>query len=154
MHEISLLGGVIHFKHPYRTSDLKTTRKTLPVHGIAVWLQLNSSTKLLFGTNFFLKRFIHQYCVILEEITPATQHSSIFNEICTAVPPRLGKLLRSLSPLMNTTKCGEREQNPWEEPLTKEICATDYLHQYRAPVKSMYFLLSRTQAGPGRTVKQ
>ena len=26
--------------------------------------------------------------------------------------------------------------------------------QYRAPGKSMYFLLSRTQAGPGRTVKQ
>ena len=25
---------------------------------------------------------------------------------------------------------------------------------YRAPGKSMYFLLSRTQAGPGRTVKQ
>ena len=26
--------------------------------------------------------------------------------------------------------------------------------KYRAPGKSMYFLLSRTQAGPGRTVKQ
>ena len=26
--------------------------------------------------------------------------------------------------------------------------------QYRAPGKSMYFLLSRTQAGSGRTVKQ
>ena len=26
--------------------------------------------------------------------------------------------------------------------------------QYRAPGKSMYFMLSRTQAGPGRTVKQ
>ena len=28
------------------------------------------------------------------------------------------------------------------------------LSRYRAPGKSMYFLLSRTQAGPGRTVKQ
>ena len=27
-------------------------------------------------------------------------------------------------------------------------------YKYRAPGKSMYFLLSRTQAGPGRTVKQ
>ena len=27
-------------------------------------------------------------------------------------------------------------------------------HTYRAPGKSMYFWLSRTQAGPGRTVKQ
>ena len=26
--------------------------------------------------------------------------------------------------------------------------------KYRAPGKSMYFLLSRTQAGPGKTVKQ
>ena len=26
--------------------------------------------------------------------------------------------------------------------------------QFKAPGKSMYFLLSRTQAGPGRTVKQ
>ena len=29
-----------------------------------------------------------------------------------------------------------------------------YKHTYRAPGKSMYFLLSRTQAGQGRTVKQ
>ena len=33
-------------------------------------------------------------------------------------------------------------------PARPEICV------YRAPGKSMYFLLSRTQAGPGRTVKQ
>ena len=33
---------------------------------------------ILCGATFFGKRFPHQYCVILEEITPATQHSPNF----------------------------------------------------------------------------
>ena len=41
---------------------------------------------------------------------------------------------------MHSTLCGER-------------CTFNFL-MYRAPGKSMYFLLSRTQAGPGRTVTQ
>ena len=70
--------------------------------------------------------------VILEEIAPATQHSPICNEIYTADPPRQGKLLRSLSLWINTTKCGERERNLQEEPLTKEICSksSPFLHCY------------------------
>ena len=47
-------------------------------------------------SNFLGKRFTPCYCTILEEITTATQHSPIFNEICTADPPKQGKLLRSL----------------------------------------------------------
>ena len=46
----------------------------------------------------YLVRGSFEYCITLEEITPAMQHSSIFNGICTAAPPRQGKVLRSLSP--------------------------------------------------------
>ena len=44
------------------------------------------------------KRSPLQYCVIAHEIAIATQHSSLFNEICTAAPPKQGKLLRYISP--------------------------------------------------------
>ena len=57
---------------------------------------------ILLESNFLGKRFIYHYCLILEEITTASQHSPIFNEICTAAPPRQGKLLRSPSPWINT----------------------------------------------------
>ena len=71
--------------------------------------------------HLFLVRGSFQYCVILEDITSATQHSSIFNEICITAPPNQGKLLRYLSPRKNTTKCGERERNWHKKPLTKKL---------------------------------
>ena len=59
-------------------------------------------SKLPWESNFLGKRFLHHYCIILEEITTASQHSPIFNEIYKAAPPRQGKLLRFLSPWINT----------------------------------------------------
>ena len=82
-------------------------------------------------SNFLGKRFTHCYCAILEEITTATQHSPIFNEICTADPPKQGKLLRSLFAYQWIHNNKWREgRNLWEEPLTQEIRPSRYFHPH------------------------
>ena len=67
--------------------------------------------------------YVVRGCVILKEIATATQHSPIFNEICTAAaaaPPKQGKLLRSLSPWKIYTR-EEKRGNLWRNLLPHKL---------------------------------
>ena len=70
--------------------------------------QLVRILSLPWESNLCGERFPLQYCVIPQEIPTASQHCSLFREICTAAPPKQSKVLRSLSPWKIYTREGKR----------------------------------------------